>query len=796
MANHINVFYAYPSKPESLDETITKALDELKKEVQIREAGIRFKQWNNLSITGKKIVGEIVQAIDRSDIFACDLTHRNLNVAFELGYAVGKFRRVFLSLDTTIQDASKEYKRLYTVIVGVGYAEYQNHRDLAYAFLNDHPWTTLDEHLLGDIFRRPVPRPELPTLLYVKPPLETDAVIATAEGLQGSMFSDSLFIDDPRENPSPTLDWHAKKIRLADAVLVHLLADNQEHAPSHNVKSSFVAGLAHGLGKPVLMLAHTPFDCPIDYQDLLKSHQTAQNCWNHVDKWLSQLNLPRRRSRRTAPEEARTKPGDLELRNLSIGEPVAEHEHLRLDEYFVETSAYYEALQAQTTIFVGRRGTGKTANLIALQTSLGEDKRNHVCTVKPVGYEVDGFIRVLQQNLHRAERGYLVESLWKFLIYSELASSVFNETSARPAYQTRTPDETKLVEYVETHSETLRPPFSQRLDRAVRSLIGVGSLADAEQQRARISELLHSSELRDLRDLLGRVLASRSKVAILIDNLDEPWRPGHEIEYLSDLLLGLLKVGQDITDDFERQDYWRKRVNVSVTMFIRSDIFVYVKMLAPEQDKLPIQRIVWHDEYLLLKVLDERLKHAVPKRFDARDIWQQLFPEEVVGLPTREFIVRNTLHRPRDVIYLVREAMARAVNQGRQVVTPEDFLNARQKYSQYVFNSILAEDDPRRGKLEAVLYEFAGAPREMSRSQVASRIKRSGVDESDVDFYLNLLCDVNFLGIQTTSGFSFASDEDDRRTLRSVAGTLAVEKGWGEESYSVNAAFHQVLQID
>ncbi|MCL5961218.1 MAG: hypothetical protein M1358_18245, partial [Chloroflexi bacterium] len=706
----LDVFYAYPAKPEALNETISEGVNDLKKEVQIRQANVRFKQWNNLSVTGKRIAKEIMQMVDRAEVFACDLTYANLNVSFELGYAIGQFKRVWISLDTTIRDATRQYKRLYAGIVGVGYAPYQNHRELANAFLIDRPWTSLDEHLLGDIHRQQAPRPPLPTLLYVKPPLETDAVIATAEVLRKSPFSQSLLIDDPKENPFAPLEWYAEKVRVADAVLVHLLAENHRDAVIHNVKSSFVAGLARGLRRPLLMLAHAPFDCPMDYQELLATHATAQNCRERAEAWLSSLDIPRRRHRGVLPEEARRSGGPLELSNLSIGEPVAENEHLRLDEYFVETSAYREALEAQTTIFVGRRGTGKTANLIALQTTIGADKRNHVCVVKPVGYEVDGFVRVLQQNFHRAERGYLVESLWKFLIYSELASSAFDEITARPVHQVRTADETKLLEYVDEHADVLSPPFSQRLDRAVRSLVDLGALTDPEEQRTRISEKLHSATLRDLRQLLGQVLFNRAKVAILIDNLDDPWGPGHEIAHLSDLLLGLLSVGQDISDDFQHQDHWRKRVNVSITIFIRSDIFIHVQMRAPERDKLPIRRIEWTDKNLLLRVLDERLEHAAPARFDALAIWQQLFPEQVAGLPTRAFITSNTLPRPRDVIYLVKEAIARAMNQGRKQVAPEDFLEARQRYSQFVFGSILAEDDPRRGKLEAVLYEFAGAP--------------------------------------------------------------------------------------
>ena len=795
MAKRIHVFYAYPSNPESVGETITKAIGELRADRGLKDLGIEFKPWPELRPSGKRIVTEITEAIDRCQIFACDLTYANLNVTFELGFAIGRLKRLWISLNTSIEGAAQRYRRTLEGIVGVGYTGYENHHNITAGFLSDGPWRSLDQHLLSKSYRLDGPRPELPTLLYVKPPADTEAVIVTWEHLQKSEFRDSLFVDDPRESAAPTLEWYAEKIKLADAVVVHLLAAEHCECQSHNDKGSFVAGLAHGLRKKVLMLAHSPFECPTDYRWLLKSHSTAEECEHQLEAWLRDLEIPRRRPRRSG-EEARKTASTLELRNLSIGEPVAENENLQLDEYFVETSEYLHALEAQSTIMIGRRGTGKTANLIALEVAFGQDRRSHVCTVKPVGYEVEGLVRLLKEDLHEAERGYLIESLWKFLIYGELAASVRRELLGRPIHQVRTASETKLIEYVEANESILLTPFSQRLNRAVRSLIGVGGLKDPEDQRGRISENLHTEVLGKLRRMLGEVLSNRSKVAILIDNLDDPWGPGRETSGLSDLLLGLLRVSQDMCDDLQHEDYGQKRINASLTIFLRSDIFAYIRPLASEQDKWPLQRVTWNDRDLLLRVLDERLKHGAPTRFEAEDIWGELFARDVVGLPTREFILANTLPRPRDVIYLLREAVAGAVNRDHTSVSAEDFLDAREKYSRYVFGSIVAEDDPERGKLEAVLYEFAGAEKTLTAGDVRSRIMNAGVSESDVDFYVNLLCDVNFLAIWTVKGFRFPSDEHEREMWRAVAKRVARERGSGEESYQINPAFYQALQIE
>ena len=56
-----------------------------------------------------------------------------------------------------------------------------------------------------------------------------------------------------------------------------------------NAKQAFAAGLGHGLGKPLLMLAHHPYVTPLDYRDLLRVHETAAQAEAAFDEWFSPL---------------------------------------------------------------------------------------------------------------------------------------------------------------------------------------------------------------------------------------------------------------------------------------------------------------------------------------------------------------------------------------------------------------------------------------------------------------------------------------------------------------------------
>ena len=787
------IFYAFPSEPAALGETINNALTMLKGHADIKPDRVRFSPWTDLNIGGKPLIDTILTNIDRSDVFACDLTYLNANVSFELGYAIGRFKRVWISLNASIENAEREYQQAYFGLIGAGYVRYHNSTDLADAFLTDSPLKNLEQTLLGSLYKNPMSRQESPTLLYIKPPISPEAVIATHEKLQDSMFGDSMITDDPIENPSVSLDWYAGKLATADAVLCHLLGAHQKGHLLHNVKCSLIAGVARGLRKPILMLAENPFESPIDYRSLLRLHDTADECSLAVGNWIDEImtNLPRRRQRR---REGRESSRALDLRSLAIGEPVAENERQRLDNYFVETSTYFRAMEDPVTIVVGRRGVGKSAQLFAMQAALVMDRRNHVCIVKPVGYEIDGLVRVLQSIVSKSERGYLIESLWKFLIYSEIARSIYQFVKSRPPYHMPTDAESQLLGYYDNNCDLLSPPFSERLDVVLRSLTDVGELVDEITQRRRISELLHLNQLRDLRDILGRVLSAFDKVSILIDNLDAQWGTNANVEPLSELLWGLLQVSDDIVSQFQIDDHWRTAANVNLTIFLRSDIFAFIQPTAPEQDKLPIQRIIWDDPEVLKRLINHRLEFGSRSSEAAGAIWDKLFPTEVVGISAWDFVTNTVLPRPRDIVYLMREAVDSAINRGHPTVTPQDFLDARDKYSEYVIRSILAEDDPRKGMLEAVIYEFAGHPKIVSRSAIERIFRIAQVAPSDDEFYVDLLCDVNFLKIASKEGYRYARHEADRQIARRIASQLAEQNG-NEESYEVSSAFWVVLQL-
>ena len=794
MAEQIDVFYGYPSTPPFVGESIENATNKLLASSVVAQDRVNFRLWPEIRTSGKVLAREIMKSIDEADVFACDLTYPNANVSFELGYAIGRLKRVFISLDSGIADSKHRFSRHYFSTFNLGYASYTNYQELAECILRERPWRDVEVKILDERYRQEREPSETPHLLYLVPPISTSSVLQTVETIRTSKFNKSYILDDPRENPSAHLDWYAEQLVVADAVMIHLLGEEHIQKETHNTKASFIAGLACGLNRKVLMLGHSPYESPVDYDHLFRIHDTAESCAQNVDEWLNEVaeGIVLRQS----PKRSQKRPqSNWNLRDVSLGQHVAEHERNDLGNYFVGTGPYYAALQGPTTILIGRRGTGKTAILYAIKARLERDTRNHVTILNPAGYELEGLIRVLQEAKQFSERGFLIESLWKYLIYSEIALSVQESLSARSINHVPSEDEAEFMKFCKSNAEMIAAPFSTRLGNVVRSLVGLSEEGSALDQRIKISERLHETLIRDLRLHLGAVLSNRRQLAILIDNLDGPWEPGAHVPQLAELIRGLLNVVENIPRDLRRSSHGLEAVDTMVTVLLRSDIFSFVRPLMPEQDKLPIEQVVWDDKDLLRRVLDQRLMQNAPKGIDARDVWEQLFPERVEGKPTVDFILDTILPRPRDVIYMVKTAISAANNRHHISILPEDLSFARDQYSKFAFGSVLAEDDPQKLSLEAILFEFAGASKTVSLPEIREMILKAEVEENDVEWYVNLLCDIGFLGVSTSNGFRYSVEEGERSRLRQIARRLA-ERSGHTEVYEINPAFYQELQIN
>ena len=788
MADAVRCFVAYPSSPAARVEAIEKAFK------TVNDGGVvQTLTWRDTSVGGRLVIGTICDEIRAREAFIADVTGLNPNVLFELGFAIALRKRIWLLLEPNIERAKLDFER-FQLLTTIGYWPYSNSLDIIKGFYRDEPYKTLDQNLYKELVQSTATPAKKDALLYLKPDVDTEATIAIVRSVANGKVPS--VIDDPKEVRVQPFSWYVQQATAAFAVVCHLLSTDYKNWELHNAKHALVAGLAHGLGRHLLMLAHEPYSSPIDYRDLLRKHGTAANAISILSSWLDPL--VETRERRVAEQEhyEREARAQGELRNIGIGDPIAEFESNQLTEYFVPTAAYNEALRSKHSIFVGRKGTGKTASLYKLAEELSSDARNHVCVVKPVDYELQGLLEMLAQELPRSEKGYLIESFWKFLLYTELAKSVYEEITSKPAYYVRTEGEAELCRFVESHTTLITPEFSLRLDAAVKSLRNLNLSASPENQHRSISERLHGDMLAKLRALLGKSLSSRHRVAVLVDNLDKAWNQQADLRMLSDLLFSLLSVSSRVAEDFQKESYWRTPVNLSLTLFLRSDIYAAIIGFARERDKLPIRRMTWEDPELLRRVVQERFVASGADVVRPDGIWTKYFPPTVRGIALHNYLADASLPRPRDLIYLVKTALQFAVNRGHTRIEEKDLISAEEQYSRFALDSLLVESGTRVPQLDELIYEFVGGPEIVTSQDIAKAMTKIGIPADMLQDAIDTLCEITFLGLEVGPGrFAYLYDEDSTTKLHVMARKTALEFASGINRFRINKVFHAYLEI-
>jgi hypothetical protein len=602
--------------------------------------------------------------------------------------------------------------------------------------------------------------------------------------------------DDHAEVPIQSLDWYCEQLVNSSGIIAHFLGDDRsDSTPIHNAKYAFVSGLAHGLGTPLLMLAHSPFVPPFDYQDLLYVHTSPSDCESVARRWLEARVEEARGERKILAQGRQAGQAALALRRVHIGDYIAENEERDLPSYFIETAAFLDAIHAsQSMLYVGRKGTGKTANLFQIAEELSRNKANHVAVIKPVDYDLDGVLRLLRLSTPLAEQGYLMESLWKYLVYTQLALSYCQRLKTQPVHIELSQGENALLAFVEANPDFTNPDFTVRLGNAVSRLCDIQFTPDAVSNRARVSEILHTSLLANLRTLLGDALAPKTKVCVLVDNLDKAWNVPADLPFLSEFIFGLTSVSRAITEEFERTGPAWRRVTLRVLVFLRSDIFNFLMSHAREADKLVYTSIDWSDLEMLRRVIEARLKVSLQLDLPADELWARVFVPEVRHISTRGYLVSRVLPRPRDVIYICRAALARAVNRGHARIEEEDVLIAEREYSQYAFLTLLSEIRPQYPEVEAFLVELAGGPDIITRTHIEKALQGAGRPMGEYSAIVPLLAESLFLAPEVEVGeFRFLFDHSKVEILRSLARSTAARTG--HERYRIHPAFAPYLEL-
>ncbi|MCW2737626.1 MAG: hypothetical protein JWN97_2270 [Nocardioides sp.] len=460
----------------------------------------------------------------------------NRNVLFEAGYALAKNKGLLFAMDESLDSAHRLWDgvQLFSTIGRLDY--HGNGARLAELVGANLAMAVTSESLLTGLLADSKPQqmnavfaPTVPVRFQAADMLDKE--LNNRGSIQVLASGDDLGL--------APLSYYAGEIFRSAAAIFHFMNPDRSRAIEHNARSSFLAGFAYGWDRPVLMLAESEYVSPLDYRDLLFNYTTAAQMVRHVDDWLASLPLKPGSSRRLGRLAM-----ELDLPVSSFGQYVAENEDSRLDDYFLPTREFTSLVQGEATVFVGRKGTGKTATMLQAAADLEKDRRNLVVKVKPTSYELGGLVDLVGRFDLHAGSEYLLNNLWNFLLSTEVASHILAAAENNPAGVGGSPELVALDKRLDRMGVARTSDLATRLEDMVEQIHTRSiSASDDRELREVVGASLGVHWFKDLhREIREAATDQYRRIAVLVDNLDKAWERGANFEATSRFLLSLLSA--------------------------------------------------------------------------------------------------------------------------------------------------------------------------------------------------------------------------------------------------------------
>src|SRR5579862_1123040 len=127
MSTTPQAFVAYTARDPRLAAMIATGVAK----ANARTKTIRYTPWEFNDIAGHPLISPILEGIESSEFVVADITYLNPNVVYEVGFAIGSQKRVFL-LRNRLEDGDKKIAQTAGIFDTLGYEEYEDDDGLAH----------------------------------------------------------------------------------------------------------------------------------------------------------------------------------------------------------------------------------------------------------------------------------------------------------------------------------------------------------------------------------------------------------------------------------------------------------------------------------------------------------------------------------------------------------------------------------------------------------------------------------------------------------------------------------------
>lgn len=610
------------------------------------------------------------------------------------------------------------------------------------------------------------------SLIFLKNQVYTNFSTIILKAINDSKLN--YILDDATENKVQPFSWYINKLTSCQALLSEFSTSTRSGHEVHNSKCSLVAGVALGLGLNVFLICEDPYNTPLDYKELLKKYTNKVECLNSISPFLDRVKSDYFQNLERSRNIIRTQIKKSELQRISFGEFLAEHEKDQISNYYIETTAYRDLIRNEYNIIVGRKGSGKSATLYYLKNSLELNAKYHVCIIRPFNFDLDGLLYTLINVPEYFQKSYLIESVWKLIIYTEIAKSIYEKLKSRN-FATLTPDEISLIEFVEKDTRLFATEFHDRIHETFK-FIASNLNVDSKTDKHKISELLHIDDLPKVKETILNALGKGKQIVLLVDNLDKSWKKGELLEYQSKWILGLLGLTGKLINELSSSKGQSKEVKFQITIFLRSDIFNNILIHAREPDKIQYSKLKVEDKDILFRIIEERFIKLSNNKYINTDLWEKYMPVHIDGEQIQDYIYKTIIPRPRDIIFLFNKMKDIAILRGHEKIEVLDVHTAYKEYSEWILSSFLVENGVTLNQMEDFLYQFVGEKRIVSKTDIENKAQKSKIyftDKYSVEDFINNLILLSILGRETQlNQFTYSYEMENDKKSRMLAEKL------------------------
>lgn len=763
---------AYPARPSQIGNTISSALATLKTRGRV----VRLETWEELDVCGHFIRSTILGKIDASALLVADVTFPNFNVAFEIGYAIGRQKPIVLIRHAAL-DRPDETMREIGLFDTLGYSGYSTSGDLIGILQGISNPTPLG---------MPSDLPSRTPVYLLMPRVKTDPEIRVQARIKKLRLPFRTF--DPEEHGRLAGPEAVEEVGRSYGVVVPLISSNRSGAQVHNVRGAFVAGLAIAMGKAFLLLQEGDDPVPLDYRDLVTRYWSLQQIDEHMAELASQVTERLLEGSSAAVPEPRSF-----LERLDLGASSAENEMRDLASYYLETDEYQRTLRGEVRVVAGRKGSGKTAMFVRIRDRLRQDKTRIVLDLKPEGFQLLKFKERVLDYLDAGSREHTITAFWEYLLLLEAAHKILQKDHQRHLRDTRLYEPYQRLSHLYAANFAWHEAdFSERMlvltERIAKNfLAGAPSEGSVTLSTGQLTEILHEHDVAELGRCLAEYLEFKNGLWILFDNLDKGWPPHGVTE--TDVLT--LRCLLDAISKLERL-LNRAEVDCHGVVFVRNDVYELLQANTPDRGKVTQVILDWTDPGLLRELVRKRLVYNGLEGDPVFDeLWPQVCASHFQGEESSQYMIERSVMRPRALLDFIRFCRAHAVNMRHPKIEAEDIAHGEENYSAEMLNNLGFEIQDVMPKAKDVLYEFVEEGSVLSQDRVEDLLNPKVGEEWTR--LLDILLWYGFLGIIRDGGdATYIYDvRYDAKRLKA----LATKQGNGTLMFQINPAFWKALEV-